>query len=333
MTYRPAMDDRPQVTPYDHLVLALGSVTRLPAIPGLEEHGYEMKSLTDAVALRDRAVTLLEAADATDDLERRRALLRLVVVGANFTGVETAGEFDVFLRQGARQCRRVRPEDCGVTLVEVADRILPALDPDLSDYARRHMERRGIEIRLRTSVREIHADRVVLEGGEVLPASTVIWCAGIAPPPLLERLDLPLDERGYVLCERDLRVRGRDDVWAIGDCAVNPDAEGRPYPATAQHAVRQGVHLARNLSRSLSGTSPQPFDYTALGSIVALGCRSGVAKVFGVKLAGFPAWWLFRSVYLMKMPGLSRKARVALDWTLELLFPRDFVQLGVHRPE
>jgi len=126
-------------------------------------------------------------------------------------------------------------------------------------------------------------------------------------------------------------VRGFDDVWAIGDAAVNPDTEGKPYPATAQHAVRQGVHLAKNLARVLAGDSPQPLDFQPAGELVALGCRSGVAKIFGVKLAGFPAWWMYRTVYLMKMPGLSRKARVALDWMLDLVFAQDVVQLGVHR--
>lgn len=333
VVFRPAMGEQERRLAYDQLVLALGSVTRLPDVPGLERHAFQMKSLTDAVALRDRAITMLEAADATSDPARRKALLHFVVVGANFTGAEVAGEYDMFVKRAARRYPNLRPQDCRITLVELADRILPALDEDLAEFARRHMERRGIRIRLGTTVREVDERRVVLEDGETLDAATVIWCAGIAPEPLLSRIDVPRDERGYVLCERDLRVRGFDDVWAIGDAAVNLDAEGRPYPPTAQHAVRQGIHLARNLSRALSGKRTEPFDYRAIGSLAALGCRTGVAKIFGVKLSGFPAWWMYRTVYLSKMPGLSRKARVALDWTFDLFFPTDVVQLGVHRSQ
>jgi len=319
--------------PYDHLVVAPGSVTLLPDVPGLERHGFRMKSLTDAVALRDRAIAMLEAANATSNPDHRRALLHLAVVGANFTGAEVAGEYHMFLRVAARRYPNLKPDDCRVTLIELSDRILPALDEDLATYARRHLERRGISVRLGTSVSEVREDEVVLRGGEVLPCRTLIWCAGIAPSPLVARLGLPTDARGYILCERDLRVRGVDRVWSIGDAAVNPGPDGRPYPATAQHAVRQGRHLARNLVRVMSGDEPTPFDFEPLGSLVALGCRSGVAKILGVKLAGFPAWWMYRTVYLGKMPGFGRKARVALDWTFDLFSSPDVVQLGVHRRE
>ena len=317
--------------PYDHLVVAPGSVTRLPPVPGLDRYAFFMKSMTDAVALRDRAIAMLEAASATADAERRRALLHLAVVGANFTGAEVAGEFHMFLRLAARRYPNLTPDDCRVTLIELDRRILPALDEDLAGYAQRHLERRGISVRLRTSVREVREAEIVLQDGEVLPCRTLIWCAGIAPSPLIARLGLPTDERGYILCERDLRVRGHDRVWSIGDSAVNPGPDGKPYPATAQHAVRQGRHLARNIVRVLAGERPTPFEYEPIGSLVALGCRSGVAKIFGVKLAGFPAWWMFRTVYLAKMPGLGRKARVALDWTFDLFSSPEIVQLGVHQ--
>jgi len=316
---------------YDHLVLAPGSVTRLPGIPGLDQHGLEMKSLADAVALRDRAIGMLEAAEATPDPAARRALLHFVVVGGNFTGVVVAGELDVFLRRARRVYRNVKREDCRVTLVEVTGRILSALDSGLADYAASRLSRRGVQIRLNTSVARIEADRAVLEGGESLPARTVIWCAGIRPAPLVERLHVPVDVRGYILCERDLRVRGFDNVWAAGDCAVVPDPSGRPYPATAQHAIREGVHLAGNLARSLAGKPLRPFNFSSLGSLAPLGCRTAVAQVLGMKLSGFPAYFLWRTYYWLRMPGISRKFRVALDWTADLLFSRDFAQLGLHR--
>jgi NADH:ubiquinone reductase (H+-translocating) len=325
-------DGTREVTSYDHLVLAAGSVTSWPDVPGLRKRGYRMKTLSDAVVLRDRAIQVLELADASRDAARRKALLNFLVVGGNYTGVEVAGEFQVFLRQASRAYPGIQPRDCNVTLVEISDRILPALDPDLSNYALDRLRRRGIEVLLNTSITEVRPDSVVLKGGGTIPTSTVIWCAGIAPDPLIGRLPLPLDPRGYILCDRDLRVSGFQNVWAIGDCAVNPDKTGKPYPATAQHAVRQGVHLAGNLARVQWGEPSIPCDIDPTGSLAPLGCRTAVAKVYGMKLSGFPAWFLWRTVYLSKMPGLSRKLRVALDWTLDLFFQRSYVQLGVHRP-
>ncbi len=327
--YRLPGEEGDAVLGYDHLVLAPGSVTRMPPVPGLSEHGFEIKSLADAVTLRDRAIEQLELADATGDPQRRAALLHFVVVGANFTGVEVAGEFDVFLARAAREYPNLEPGDVRVTLVELGSRLLPALDEDLADYARRRLERRGVRVELGASVARVEPDRAVLSDGRELAASTVIWCAGIAPSPLVSLLELPTDEQGWLRCGRDLRVVGLDDVWGIGDTAVNPDPDGAAYPATAQHAVQQGRHLARNLARVLRGEAPTPCDIRTKGVLAALGCRTAVAKVLGLKLSGFPAWFLWRTVYLLKMPGWSRRARVALDWTLDLLFRRDVVQLGL----
>lgn len=285
-----------------------------------------MKSLTEAIALRDRAIQLLELADAMPDADRRRALLHFVVVGGNFSGVEVAGEFDVFLREASRYYKNVHAGECTITLVERADRILSALDRDLSEYAVEHMKRRGIKIRLQTTVESLDTEHVLLSSGEVLPTHTVVWCAGIAPNPLIGKLSLPVDDRGYILCERDLRVRGFQNVWAIGDCAVNTDREGHPYPATAQHAVGQAQHLAHNLVTALKGGSALPCDIRSRGALAGLGCRTAVAKIFGLKLAGFPAWFVWRTVYLLKMPGWARRIRVALDWAMNLLFPRDYVE-------
>ncbi|HMB70403.1 MAG TPA: FAD-dependent oxidoreductase, partial [bacterium] len=172
-----------------------------------------------------------------------------------------------------------------------------------------------------------------LESGDRLPTRTVVWCAGIAPPPLLGSLGLPLDDRGYLVCEESLRVRGHKNVWAIGDCAVTLDPQGRPHPATAQQAVREGEHLARGLAGVLSGREPRPLSYRTAGSLAALGSRRGVGVVYGIPVSGWFAWWLWRTVYLMKMPGVGRRLRIALDWTLDSLFPRDYVQLGIHGPD
>jgi NADH dehydrogenase len=298
-------------------------------VPGLRERGFEMKSLGDAVRLRDHAIRQLERADASADESVRRRLLHFVVVGGNFTGVEVAGEFHVFLRRASRRYQGVARDEIAVTVVELGSRILPALEEDLASYATDRMVRRGMRVELGVSVARIDDGLVTLTNGETLDSETVIWCAGIAPSPLLHRLPLPKDGRGYLLCERDLRVSGRSDVWAIGDSAVNPGPDGVTYPATAQHAVRQGEHLADNLNRVLRGRPTRPCDIRSKGELAAFGCRTGVARVFGFKLAGFPAWFLWRTVYLMKMPGLARKARVALDWSMDLVFTKDAVELGL----
>jgi NADH dehydrogenase len=334
VAYRLVGADATRQADYDHLVIALGSVTRMPAdVPGLHAHGFEMKSLADAVALRDRAIQMLELADATEDEAVRRELLHMVVVGGNFTGAEVAGEYDMFVRRAAKHYRHVRADECRVTLLELGDRILAPLGTELSSFATRHMRRRGIDVRPGTTVTAVHPRRVELSDGDVLASRTLIWCAGIRPVPLQADLGLPVDERGYLRCERDLRVTGHDHVWAIGDGAVNRDADGRPYPATAQHAVGQGAHVARNIAAVIGGRPTRPCDLPHLGSLAALGCRTGVARVLGIRLSGFPAWWLWRTVYLLKMPRLGRKVRVALDWTIDLLFSRDYVQLGLHRRE
>lgn len=319
--------------PYDHLVLALGSVTNMPPIPGLREHGFELKSIGDSVALRDRAIQMLEIANQVEDPEERRALLRFTIVGGSYTGVEAAGELHAFMRRAARQYENIRPRDIEFLLVEYAGRILNTLDEGLSDYALRTLRDRGIRVALNSSLKSLSLDRCTLSNGEEVPTHTVVWCAGITPSPLLKSLPFERNERGALVAERDLRLRGQENVWGIGDCAANPGPDGQHYPATAQHAVQQGKHLADNIARMIRGEKTLPCDIKSQGVLAAYGCYQAVARVGPFRVSGFPAWWLWRTVYLMKMPTLSRKVRVALDWTLDLFFPSDVVQLGVHRVE
>lgn len=322
---------REGTTDYDQLVLALGSATLLPPVPGLREHGHEMKDLTDAVALRDHVIRVLEWADSERDPACVRRLQHLVVVGASFTGVEVAGEYRAFLERACERYPNLDPAACRVTVVERADRILGALPERLAARAKRDLERVGVDFRLGTSVREIREDGAVLESGEILDAETTVWCAGIAPPPIVRALGLPRDQRGYLACDEHLRVTGHDHVWAIGDCAVMQLSTGAAHPATAQQAIREGAHAARNLAASIRGEPPRPFRYRPIGSLAALGTHRGVGIVYGVEIAGFLAWFVWRTVYLWKMPGFARRWRVAIDWTLDLLFPKDYVQLGIHR--
>jgi len=324
--------DKGSTCSYDELILACGSITKLPPVPGLKEYGFELKSLSDGVDLRDRGIRLLELANTIDDAERRRDILRIVVVGANFSGVEFAGEYQDFLRTAARSYRNIDPDEITVLLLEMAGRILNALEPELADYARRHLSREGVDIRTGTSVKEIGREFVVLTTGERLSTRIVVWCAGIAPNPLLGQvLGIPTNKQGYIECNPDLSVARREHLWAIGDIAAVMDQSGKPYAATAQNATREGTAAADNLLARLAGRPTKPFDYGGLGSFAALGCRTAVAKVFGIKIAGFPAWFMYRTVYLFKMPGWSRKVRIMMDWTADLFAKAEPVQLGIRR--
>jgi len=315
---------------YDHLVIALGTVTRLPNIPGLNEHAFTMKSLSDAISIRDHIIRMLEAADASSFDDEQQKLLHVVVVGANFTGVEVAGDYHRFMHELAKKnYPRLNRSYIKVTLIEITDRILAALDEDLSYYAQSQLQKRGVSVITGTGVSKIEGEKIELSDASTIASRTVIWCAGIQPNPLLEKLaSLPLDKSGYVETTPDLSVPGLDGVWAIGDIAVNRAPNGEVYPATAQHAVQLGKALAQSLVARLFSRTPPRIRIKNRGALAALGCRTGVAKVFGIKLSGFAAWFLWRTVYLLKMPGFARKLRVAFDWTADLIAKPEAVQLG-----
>ena len=329
--FRMIGSDLTEAMSYDHLVIGLGSVTRMPPVKGLEQFGFQLKSLADSISLRDRAIQLLELANTLEDAEQRRALLRIVVVGANFTGVELAGEYQEFLTQASESYHNVRFSEISIVVIEIADRILQAIDEDLASYAMVHLKRRGLDIRTQTSVKEVCEDKVILSDGSDLSTYTSIWAAGIAPSPLLDKVDGLPREKGWISTDQTMQVQGFDNVWAIGDLAHVDLGEGKSYGATAQNAVREGTHVAKNIVRSINKERLEPFVFKPLGSLAALGCRTAVAKVFGIKIAGFVAWWLFRTVYLAKMPSWSRRIRIVMDWTTDLFFKRDVVQLGVPR--
>jgi len=330
VTTRTMLGDENRIE-YDHLVIALGAVARQPELPGIREYGYAIKSMADATALRDRAVAMLELADAQPTAARRQNLLSFVVVGGNYTGVEIAAEFNAYLREGARRYPHLSPDDVRVTLVDRNDRILNTLHPQLSDYARKRLEKKGVILRLGRSVGTITLTEAHMDNGEIIPASTVIWAAGIAPHPLVAKTPgLPGDKHGYIPCDPDFRVKGLPNVWGIGDIASNPDPQGVGFPATAQHAVREGVHAAKNIAAFIRNKPLTPLVYETRGMMAPLGHYDGVARIGKLNIAGFLAWFLWRSFYLMKMPGLGLKARVMADWSLGFFFTREYVQLGVH---
>ncbi|HVR45071.1 MAG TPA: NAD(P)/FAD-dependent oxidoreductase [Candidatus Binatia bacterium] len=328
VTYHHVLTGTRIVQRYDHLVLALGSSTSTFGLPGIAEHTWPLKRLEDADALRNHLVWLLELADTIADDARRRRLLTLVVVGGGFTGVETAGEIVEMFRSVLRFYKNLRVDEVRMILVEAGASLLAGLPPKMGEYSRRVLERRGVEVLLGDGVAGADERGLTLQSGRRVESETIVWSAGVKPSRTLASIALPTTKRGAVSTERDMRVKGFDDVWALGDCAAIPDGAGGIYPMTAQHAIREGPRLADNIVAVLRGKPTTPFRYRSLGMMAALGGRKAVAQLPGnVVITGFVAWFFWRTYYLLRLPGLDRKLRVAFDWTLELLFPRDTAEL------
>jgi len=317
---------------YDHLVLALGAVTNFYRTPGLEEHALTMKTLGDAILVRNRVIDALEVADNLADQAQRKAMLTVVVAGAGFAGVETTGAVNDLLRESMKFYPRLREEMLRVVLVHPGDHILPELGESLGHYAQAQLERRGVEVRLGTRVAGYDGREVALSDGTKLATRMLIWTAGITPPPLLSGLPCKTD-RGRVVANACLEVPEWPGVWALGDCALVPDAlsPGRFCPPTAQHATRQASVLASNIAGALRGQAPRPFRFKIIGLLATIGRRTGVAQILGFRFSGIVAWWLWRGIYLGKLPGVQKKIRVALDWALDLVFSKDLVQLPTLR--
>jgi len=323
---------RPRTLPYDQLLLALGSVTNFFGIPGLAEHALTMKSLSDAIRLRNHALDMLERAELETDAGRRRELLTFVVAGAGFAGIETAAELDIFMRRAARSYRSFTPADIRTVIVDAQDRILPELSPTLAQFTLQTLQKRGVEFHLNAKVAGADASGVTLHAGERIATHTLVWTGGVAAHPFIATLP-GATSRGRLPTEPTLAMRGSDRVWAVGDCAEVLDAQGKPYPPTAQHALREGGHAGDNILAAIDGRALRPFAFTAIGQMANLGRHRGVAMVGGLKISGFPAWWLWRTYYLSRLPTLDKKIRVAIDWTLDLFFARDTVRLSLPEPK
>ncbi len=325
---------REHMLQWDFLVIALGNVVNLSGMPGVAEHGLPIKTIGDALHIRNHTLDMLEGADQESDPEARQRLLTFVVAGGGFSGVEIAAELNDFVREAISCYPSLRPDDARVILLHSGDRILPELSPGLAWFAQRKLLERGVQIRLGVRLAAATAHEVHLQGGERIGAHTLVVAIGAGPNPILQALDLPM-ERGRLAVDETLLVRGQRRVWALGDCAAVPNPKtGQPAPPTAQFALREGRTVARNVYATALGRRPAPFRFTGLGQLVSLGHRSAVAELpFGVKIAGFPAWLLWRSFYLFRLPSLERKLRVWLDWNLDLFFPRDLAELNVERTE
>jgi NADH dehydrogenase len=320
---------RQEAIGYDVVVLAPGSWARVLPIPGLAEHGVGFKTVQEAIWLRNRVLSQLDVAAGTDDLERRRAALTFVFVGGGYAGVEALGELEDLARDASRSYPGMRVSQMRWVLVEAAGAILPELGEDLAGYAQRRLEDRGIEILLRTRLDSVEDGVIHLSDGQAFAADTLVWTAGVTPSPLATESEFPVDEAGRIRTDAFLRVEGLADAWAAGDAAAVPDrTTGGIMPPTAQHGMRQGKRLARNLVATLEGRAPEPFVYRNIGGVCSLGRYKGAALIWGVRLRGFPAWFAHRSYHLYAMPTLTRKVKIAADWTVALLFPRDLAQLG-----
>ena len=312
---------------YDQLVLAPGSVANFGDVPGVADHALTMRTLGDAVELRGRLIETLELADADCFAQMREPLLTIVIAGGGFSGVETAGAVNDFLRDAVEHYPNLSADKIRVVLVHSGARVLPELGEKLGDYANKELARAGIEVKLNARVAAYENGEVALKDGERIASQTLIWTVGNAPAPILGMLPCQT-EKGRISVNEHLELPQWPGVWALGDAAHALDENGVAYPPTAQHALRQGKVVARNIAASWRGTPKNAFRFKTLGQLATIGRRAGVANVMGLQFSGILAWAMWRAIYLSKLPRFEKKVRVALDWTLDLCFARDLTQLS-----
>src|SRR5215475_10667918 len=314
---------------FDYLLLGLGSETNFFNMDGVREWSVTMKSLGDATMLRNRMVALLEEASLQSDEAARRRLLTFVTAGGGFSGAETTGAVNDFVRETVRYYPQLRKDLIRVVVVHPGNFILPELGEELGRYAERKLRQRKVEVIKGPRVANYDGTVVTLSDGTSIPAATLIWTAGVKPSPVIESLPCQ-KERGRLIVNEDMSVPGVSGLWAAGDCAAIPDVRsgtGKFYPPTAQHALREGVVVARNIEAAILGQSLRPFCFKMLGMLASIGHHTGVAMMFGIKFSGFIAWCFWRSVYLMKLPRLAKKLRVMASWTLDIFFGQEIEQM------
>jgi NADH dehydrogenase len=327
--------ERMREFPYDHLVLALGSVSNYMGMQGVQDNAFDFKSLSDAIRIRNHVIRMFEQANQESDSTLRQGMLTFVVAGGGFAGAELAGGLNDFARGMLADYPRIPPDELRIILVHSRDRILPELSESLAAYALERMAARGVTFKLNTRVADARSGVVVLNPAEEIHTETLVWTAGTAPNPLLQTLPAECDKRGAVIVDRTLAVPGQPGVWALGDCAQVTDARsGKLCPPTAQFALREAENVACNIHASVHRRPLQPFHFDALGALCVVGHHTACAELNvpftrGQKVlhfSGLFAWLMWRAIYLAKLPGLERKVRVFGDWLIELFFPRDIVQ-------
>jgi NADH dehydrogenase len=326
---------------YDEIVLVPGSVSRTLPIPGLREHAVGFKGIGEAIYVRNKVLDRLDLAAATTDPAIRSRALTFVFVGGGYAGIEALAEMEDMARDALRYYPELRPSNMHWVLVEATQRILPEVSQDMAAYTVQELRKRRLDIRLDTRLESCADGHVRLSDGDEFDADTVVWTAGVKPNPMLANTDLPRDKQGRLTCLATLQVAGEDGApipgaWGAGDCAAVPDLTKAPGALTgpsAQHAVRQARLLASNIEAVRRGEQPREYRHAYAGSVASLGLYKGVAQVYGIKLTGFPAWFLHRTYHLGRVPSLNRKIRIVIDWTLALLLRREVVSLGeLHRP-
>ncbi|HKS39271.1 MAG TPA: FAD-dependent oxidoreductase [Blastocatellia bacterium] len=330
ITTSPGFRPHPHIIPYDYLVFALGNVTDFRGLRGLPEHALPFKNLADALYLRNHVIRALEeAAIETDDMELRRQLLTFVVAGGGFSGVEVIAELNDFVREVARTYRGIDPKELRVVLIHSQERILPEMSEKLALFAQDILKKRGVEIMLNARLEAATGEEAILKSGERIPTRTLVSTVPSSPHPIIDGLALPKGKNGRLIANKYLEVEGAENIWSVGDCAQVPTPKGdASCPPTAQHAIRQARTAANNILTAMRGSGErQSFAFEGLGTMGALGHRSAVAEIMGMKISGFIAWWIWRTIYLMKLPGWGRRLKVASSWTLDLFLPAELVEL------
>ena len=317
---------------YQHLVLALGATIDLSRVPGMPEHALLMQNVGDAIKLRATVLSRFEEANLLSDPALKKRMLSFVVVGGGYSGVETAGQLLDLFESSHKYYLNINKDDFQVCLIHSRDHLLPTLSESLGKYAEKKLRQRGLHIYLNRRVKAVTANTVYLDDDSTIETSTVVSTVGNAPHPLILKLtrDLGVEhERGRIKTLDTMQVPGVEGLWAAGDCAAVPLPDGGTCPPTAQFAMRQGDLLGENISDVLKETGePLAFTFRGLGELAAIGHRTAVANVLGLHFSGFVAWWMWRSVYLMKLPGINRKARVVFEWTMDLFFPKDIILIN-----
>jgi NADH:ubiquinone reductase (H+-translocating) len=329
------LEGAPYEIPYDHVVVAPGSIARALPIPGLADWGTGFKNVEEAIELRNRVIECLDIAESTRDPRIRERNLNFVVVGGGYAGIEALGELEDMSKYVTRYYHSIEPSDVKWTLVEATDRILPEVSADMGAYALEQLRERGIDCRLNTRLESVVGGHVVLSDGTEFDCETLVWTAGVKPNPLVQHSGLPLDDRGRLRGTARLNVEGHTDAWVSGDCAAIPDltTPGSFTSPSAQHAVRQAKVLADNIIATLRGKPLVEYRHKYVGSVASLGLYKGVAQVYGVKLKGFPAWFAHRTYHVSRVPTTARKAQVLIDWTQAFFFRREVVSLWpIHEP-
>lgn len=330
----------PREVAYDHVVFAPGSVSRTLPIPGLREQAVGFKSVGEAIYLRNKVLDRLDVAATTTDPATRAAALTFVFIGGGYAGIEALAELEDMARDALRYYPEVSADEMHWALIEATQRILPEVDPDMGAYTVKELLRRKLDIRLGTRLESCVGGLVTLSDGDAFQADTIVWTAGVKPSPVTRDTDLPLDEKGRIRCLATLQIVDADGAvvegaWSAGDSAAVPDltSPGQLTGPSAQHAVRQAARLADNIVAVLRGGRPVEYRHKYAGSVASLGLHKGVAQVYGVKIKGFPAWFMHRTYHLSRIPSLNRKIRVLIDWTLALFLKREVVSLGeLHDP-